>query len=60
MDWNEYFEALEIMYRIEINQYLRNIIKEHFGENLNIYTEQDMYEQTRKIIQDYKYKRYGI
>ena len=60
MNWNKYFENLEFMYRIEINQQIRNAIKEHFGENLNIYTEQDLYEQTRKIIQgyQYKYKRY--
>ena len=60
MNWNKYFENLEFMYRIEINQQLRNVIKEHFGEDLNIYTEQDLYEQTRKIIQGYQYrhKRY--
>lgn len=33
---------------------LRNILEEHFGEDLNIYTEQDLYEQSRKIIQSYK------
>lgn len=56
MNWSNYFRELEIAYRIEINQELRNIIQEHFGENLNIYTEQDMYEQSRKIIQNYKDK----
>ncbi|MCI7648082.1 MAG: hypothetical protein MSS59_08355 [Lactobacillus johnsonii] len=56
MNWNNYFRELEMAYRIEINQELRNTIQEHFGENLNIYTEQDMYEQSRKIIQNYKDK----
>lgn len=62
MDWDNYFNSLSIQYRIEINQTLQNAIKEHFGENLNIYTEQDMYEQTRKIIQNhhkYIYNRYS-
>lgn len=54
MKWKNYFNSLEIMYRIEINQELQNALKEHFGSNLNIYTEQDMYEQSRKIIQSYK------
>lgn len=56
MNWSNYFRELEMAYRIEINQELRNTIQEHFGENLNIYTEQDMYEQSRKIIQNYKEK----
>lgn len=63
MSWDNYFKALSKQYRIEINQTLKNVIREHFGENLNIYTEQDMYEQSRKIIQNYKsnniYRRYG-
>ena len=60
MNWNKYFASLEFRYRIEINQQLRNTIKEYFGNELNIYTEQDLYEQTQKIIQSYqyKYKRY--
>lgn len=64
MEYKNYFKWLEDIYRIEINQELRNTLKEHFGENLNIYTVQDLYEQARKIIQTYKdkytnkYKRY--
>lgn len=53
MNWKNYFNWLSTTYRIEINQNLQNAIREHFGENLNIYTEQDMYEQSRKIIQNY-------
>lgn len=34
MNWKSYFKALEISYRTEINQELRNAIKEHFGSNL--------------------------
>lgn len=56
MNWNNYFKKLEKCYRIEITQQIRNIIKEHFGTNFNIYTEQDMYEQSRKIIQNIKCK----
>lgn len=56
MKWNNYFRSLEITHRIEITQELRDAIKEHFGSNLSIYTEQDMYEQSRKVIQNYKYK----
>lgn len=60
MQWNNYFKSLEIMYRIEINQGLQNTIMEHFGDNLNIYTDQDMYEQARKIIQSYKNQKLNI
>ncbi len=60
MRWKNYFKSLEIMYRIEINQNLQNAIIEHFGDNLNIYTEQDMYEQSRKIIQSYKNQKLNI
>ena len=52
MNWDNYFKILEITYKIEINQELRETLKEHFGANINIYTEQDLYEQSRKIIQD--------
>lgn len=57
MRWNNYFKSLERMYRIEINQNLQNTITEHFGESLDIYTDQDMYEQARKIILSYKNQR---
>ena len=57
MRWNNYFKSLEKMYRIEINQTLQNTITEHFGESLDIYTDQDMYEQARKIILSYKNQR---
>ncbi len=42
-------------YRIEINKELQNTLEEHFGEDLNIYTDQDLYEQSRKVIQNYQY-----
>lgn len=60
MRWKNYFKSLENMYRIEINQNLQNAIMEHFGDNLNIYTDQDMYEQSRKIIQSYKNQKLNI
>ncbi len=62
MEYKNYFRWLEIAYHIEINKEIRNTLEEHFGENLNIYTEQDLYEQSRKIIQIHqytnKYKKY--
>lgn len=56
MNWNRYFKAIEMANRTEISQELRNVIQEHFGSNLNIYTEQDLCEQTRKVIQEYMYR----
>ena len=55
MDYKNFFRWLELAYRIDINRELRNTLAEHFGENLNIYTVQDLYEQSRKIIQNYQY-----
>ena len=55
MDYKNFFRWLELAYRIDINSELRNTLAEHFGENLNIYTDQDLYEQSRKIIQNYQY-----
>lgn len=55
MDYKNFFRWLELAYRIDINSELRNTLTEHFGENLNIYTDQDLYEQSRKIIQNYQY-----
>lgn len=54
MNWKNYFKWLSITYKIEINQELQNAIREHFENELHIYTEQDMYEQSRKTIQNYK------
>lgn len=54
MNMNNYFRALEIRYNIEINKKIRKVIEEHFGNYLSIYTEQDLYEQTRTIIQSHK------
>ena len=56
MEYKNYFSWLELAYHVEINKELRNTLVEHFGENLNIYTDQDLYEQSRKIIQTYKEK----
>ncbi len=56
MKYKNFFRWLELAYRIDINSELRNTLAEHFGEDLNIYTDQDLYEQSRKIIQTYKDK----
>ena len=58
MEYENFFKWLEITYKIDINVELRNILTEHFGDNLNIYTDQDLYEQSRKLIQNYKDKFY--
>lgn len=66
MNYANFFKWLEITYKININKNLQNSLEEHFGENMNIYTEQDLYEQNQKVIQTYrenylqynKYKRY--
>ena len=60
MNYDSFFEWIEFTYRIDINKELRDTIIEHFGDNLNIYTEQDLYEQSRKIIQTYKDKYFTI
>lgn len=67
MNYENFFNWLEISYRIHINKELQNTLTEHFGDNLNIYSDQDLYEQSRKIIQTYKekylqkqYKKYRI
>ena len=56
MEYNNFFKWLQEYYRIDINKNLQNTLIEHFGDNLNIYTDQDLYEQSRKIIQTYKDK----
>lgn len=65
MEYKNFFKWLERVYRIEINKNLQKTLTEHFGDNLNIYTEQDLYEQSKKVIQKYKdqyfqnkYKKY--
>ena len=58
MEYNNFFKWVESVYRIDITKNLQNTIKEHFGDDLNIYTDQDLYEQSRKIIQDYKSQYY--
>lgn len=65
MEYSNFFRWLEVSYRIEIDKNLQRTLTEHFGDNLNIYTDQDLYEQSRKLIQTYKdqylqkkYKKY--
>lgn len=56
MDYKNYFNWLSSIYGTEINHYLRNVITAHFNDNLNIYAEDDLYEQSQKIIQNYSDK----
>ena len=58
MRYKNFFKWLEITYEIDINKNLQNILEENFGDDLNIYTEQDLYEQSRKVIQTYKEPNY--
>ena len=56
MNYKNFFRWLESTYRIDINKNLQNILAEHFGDDLGIYTDQDLYEQSRKLIESYKGK----
>ena len=58
MYYKNFFRLLELAYRIEVTKNLQDTLTEHFGDNLNIYTDQDLYEQSRKIIQKYKEGQY--
>lgn len=40
MEYKNFFKWLELTYRIDINKQLQNTLTEHFGESLNIYTDQ--------------------
>ena len=44
MEYKNFFKWLELVYRVDITKNLQNTIKEHFGDDLNIYTDQDLYE----------------
>lgn len=57
MKWTNYFNTLEKMYRIKIDSKLQDTIQHHFGTDLGLYTEQDMYEQSRKIIESYQFSK---
>jgi len=57
MEWSNYFRTLENVYKIKFDSTLKDTIKNHFTEELNLFTEQDMYEQTRKIVQAYRFSR---
>ena len=37
MEYKNFFRWLELTYRIDINNELRNTLTEHFGENLQNY-----------------------
>lgn len=57
MEWSNYFRTLEIMYKMKFDSTIKYTIKNHFIEELNLFTEQDMYEQTKKIVQAYRYSK---
>ena len=57
MDYSNYFRTLEIIYKVKLDSTLRNTIQNHFIEELNLFTEQDMYEQHQKAIQSYFFRK---
>ena len=54
MEYRNFFRWLEKHYAIKITKKLQNTLLEHFGDNLNIYTEQDLFEQARPKIYTFK------
>ena len=57
MQYSNYFRTLEIIYKVKLDSTLRNTIQNHFTEELNLFTEQDMYEQASKAIQSYCFRK---
>lgn len=57
MNWNYYFNTLERINKIKLDNDLKNTIINHFKDDLLLYTEQDIYEQTRRLIYNSKYNR---
>ena len=57
MVYSNYFRTLEIIYKVKLNSTLRNTIQNHFIEELNLFTEQDMYEHTKKTILSYCFRK---
>ena len=56
MKYNNYIRCLEKTYNIEINKEIRNTLGEYFGNDLNAYTEQDLYETSERNIKIYTIK----
>jgi hypothetical protein len=57
MEYSNYFRTLEIIYKVKLDSTLRNTIQNHFTEELNLFTEQDMYEHSRKAILSYCFRK---
>ena len=53
MEWSNYFNTLESIYKMKFDSPVKNAIKNHFTEELQLFTEQDMFERTLKIRQSY-------
>lgn len=61
MKYTNFFRWLELVYNVDINKNLQNTLIEYFEDNLNIYTELDLYEYAHKLKIKYyenKYKKY--
>lgn len=56
MEIDKYIKQLEKTYRIKINKSLKEAIATRFAEDY-MYTEQDICEQVRKLIQSSYYKK---
>ena len=57
MEYANYFRTLEKIYNVKLDSTLRNTIQNHFIEELNLFTEQDMYEHTQKAILSYCFRK---
>jgi len=57
MEFSNYFRTLEIKYNMKLDSTLKNTIQNHFTEELNLFSEQDMYEQSRKVILSYGFRK---
>lgn len=53
MNWSNYFRKIETMYKIKIDSTIRSTIINQFTEEYYLFTEEDIFELSRKNIQSY-------
>ena len=53
MEYSNYFSTLESIYKMKFDSTLKHTIKNHFTEELQLFTEQDMFERALKIRKSY-------
>ena len=57
MNWSNYFRKIETMYKIKIDSTIRSTIINQFTEEYYLFTEEDIFELSRKNIQSYLYSK---